>query len=455
MHVDRKVNDHRVLLTEKVMADFFQVFEGTVSEFAKHKALPYLLVYNVVHGRVKSISHREYRRIFGVHPPHQAFQRVDGEYFRAMVRLWTFLHGDATKKDLFRELHPGKKAKRTDYRMFTGETATVRLNVEQRMEQKFFDQGLKRSEIGTWIHELERSDHEARIPYEEVKPVLLYLKQVLHVGVNRLLNQSISRYESGQLRTVSKARYDRLRELKNRAETILRAGSRSQLENFRKEVTGRKAPLTSFAQIQDQLEFLEKYGTKSSRQYLGRSISSYQKGRLYRITHWRAEKISRDCKALINKKPEIPLTSLPEALLKQSVSALLSVLRLYLIIRLIEEDNSEYERLVLNPTLAAKEKTDSQRYTAMEYAPSALRMSRRAFDLMVAAHSDLFKEIAIYDGKWHVPDGYIEDLREKKSFLILKNKYELLARGPGHLVRVDRSEAHRAGAAQVSKEDLL
>ena len=248
MHVDKKINNHRVLLSGKMVDSFFQIFEGTFSEFAKKKGVPYLLVYNLAHGRIKSISQREYRRIFGVYPPHEALQRVDGEYFRRMVRLWTFLNTGATKKDLFRELHPNKRPKKIDYRIFTGEIGTVTTGIEKRMEQKFFDQGLNRSEVKTWIRELERSDDEARVSYKVAKPVLVYLKEVLRVGMIRLLNQSVSRYESGQLKTISRARYDHILDLKKKTERALHAGSRFEIDNLRKKIAGKNNRLTSFAQ---------------------------------------------------------------------------------------------------------------------------------------------------------------------------------------------------------------
>ena len=82
---------------------FFNIFKGAVSEFASHKGLPYLLVYNLAHGRIKSVSAKDYKTIFGEEPPYQETQRVDGKYFRGMVRLWFFLNGDATQKDIYRE----------------------------------------------------------------------------------------------------------------------------------------------------------------------------------------------------------------------------------------------------------------------------------------------------------------------------------------------------------------
>jgi hypothetical protein len=61
-------------------------------------------------------------------------------------------------------------------------------------------------------------------------------------------------------------------------------------------------------------------------------------------------------------------------------------------------------------------------------------MGRKAFDLMVATHSDIFRKIAIYDRSWYLPDLYIKELKKNKGFFAVKAKYELLSNADGHAV---------------------
>ena len=94
----------RIELTPNMIERFHEeIFEGDVSEFSAHRGLSYSLIYNLVHGRINSLSAADYRRIFGEDPPEQETQRVSGEAFRGMVRLWLFLNEHATKKDLYAE----------------------------------------------------------------------------------------------------------------------------------------------------------------------------------------------------------------------------------------------------------------------------------------------------------------------------------------------------------------
>ena len=91
----------RITLTDGIPRNFFgKIFPGTVSELATVKGLSYNLVYNLVHGRIHSLSKSDYRRIFGDEPPYQVPKRVDGAFFRDMVRLWLFLNDDVTESDL-------------------------------------------------------------------------------------------------------------------------------------------------------------------------------------------------------------------------------------------------------------------------------------------------------------------------------------------------------------------
>jgi hypothetical protein len=125
---------------------------GEVSGLSAHTGLPYGLIYNLVRGRIHSLSVAEYRRIFGETPPVQKQKRVKGDYFRGMVRLWMFLHQGTRGKDLYREFYLGRRSlKKVDYRIFSGATKTVEGRIERAMELKFLSQGLDRPQIMGWI----------------------------------------------------------------------------------------------------------------------------------------------------------------------------------------------------------------------------------------------------------------------------------------------------------------
>ena len=111
------------------------------------RGLSYTLVYNLAHGRIRTLSARDYKIIFGEDPPLQETERVDGEYFRGMVKLWLFLNNEVSEADLYREFYPHKKFRRVDYRIFTGDVKTVSMGVDKIMEQKFFDHGFDRDDI--------------------------------------------------------------------------------------------------------------------------------------------------------------------------------------------------------------------------------------------------------------------------------------------------------------------
>src|SRR4030042_4737537 len=136
----------RVVLTKEMLDDFFsRVFKGNVPELSATKVLTYDLVYNLVHGRIRSLSVGDYRAIFGVDPPRHAQKRVNARYFRGMVRLWLFLNNKATEADLYREFNKGREFKKIDYRVFAGDKVrTVEARLERWMEQLFLSRGVRR-----------------------------------------------------------------------------------------------------------------------------------------------------------------------------------------------------------------------------------------------------------------------------------------------------------------------
>ena len=91
----------RVELNEEILKKVLKrISSGRISEVADDIGLPYDLVYNLLHGRINSLSAKNYKLIFGEAPPKQAVKRVDSAYFREMVRLWLFLNGDVSEADV-------------------------------------------------------------------------------------------------------------------------------------------------------------------------------------------------------------------------------------------------------------------------------------------------------------------------------------------------------------------
>jgi hypothetical protein len=426
-----KTDHSRVLISEEMFSHFFMnILKGTVSEFANDKGIAYSLAYNLVHGRIKSISARDYKRIFGEKPPEVQPERVVGKYFRGMVRLWLFLNQDATKRDLYKEFYPEKKLKKVDSRIFSGKVKSVEHRLEKAMEQKFLDQGLDRAEIRRCIEELRQSEYEQRVPYLEAKPVLDYLRQVLNISSSCLLAQRIGRYKSGELKTIPMARYHDILVLKEKTDRILRSGSKFEIENVREEFCGRRDGMILFSEVEDELDFLREYGTKGTKKYLGRSVSHYKESRLRRIASWRAQKIRKDCHELIGKMPQIKLASLPRWFFQMKGSMLISVLKSCLIQKLVKDESGTYERVILMPSPhdIQEYKKEGYGFRLMDHAASALGMSKIAFDLMVATHADIFRRIARYNGRWYLSNLYIKALNKEEGFLIIKAKYEYLAK---------------------------
>jgi hypothetical protein len=421
----------RITLTDGIRRIFFdEIFPGTVSELATIKGLSYNLVYNLVHGRIHSLSKSDYRRIFGDEPPYQVPKRVDGAFFRDMVRLWLFLNDAITESDLYEEFYKGKKFKRVDYRIFSGEIRTIDRRLERIMEQKFLDHGFGRSEIEKGIRVLHRMGEEERVDYEEIRPVLDYLEDALEVNPSRILKQWSFRYESGELRTVPEKIYAYALELKKRTEEAVSSGSRFPLEKLKEEIYGRRRGLTLYSEVEEELEFLRKYARKSPKRYLGRSISAYRKTKLKRIASWRAQKIKDDCNEFLGNRLDLPLQTIPKSYAKSRIGGLLSFLRGYLVDKMIDAEDRPDEKTILTPYRYHKEEYEKEEYgyTSVDSAARVLGMSKKAFDLLLCEHSDIFKRIGIYDEKWYLPNLYLKEVAEKEGFDLVVLKYESLAK---------------------------
>lgn len=426
-------NQPRIWLTQEIMENFSsEVFKENISSLAREKGLPYTLVYNLIRGRIRSLSFEDYRILFGEEPPPQNPKRVNGDYFRGMVRLWLFLNEDISQADLYRELYPAKRKSYVDYRIFHGEVKSVEAGVERIMEQKFFNHGFERSEIKKWIEEHDLIEDKERVLYEEIKPLLDYLKGHLGVNPTQILNQWYNRYETGELRTVPKKIYNRALELRNRAEKALKSGLRGETERLREEIQGKKNGLDLFSEVEEELYFLKRYGGRSPKEYLGRSISHYRESRLKRIASWRAQRIRDDSRLLAENRPDLRLSLIPKSCLKKRVHDLLRVMRSYALKRLKEDDEERHEKEILTPNSFVRDAYDSEKhgFTRIDHAAVVLGMGKMAFDLMVSAHSDLFRNIGIYDDKtrkWYLPNLYLKELMKKQGFSLIKNRYTSLS----------------------------
>ena len=62
----KSTDQQKVELSEQILKNFLKrISNGKVSELAKDLGLPYELVYNLVHGRINSLSADNYKIIFG------------------------------------------------------------------------------------------------------------------------------------------------------------------------------------------------------------------------------------------------------------------------------------------------------------------------------------------------------------------------------------------------------
>jgi hypothetical protein len=421
----------RIVVTRKTGKNFLEdiLKNQSIAEFSKTRGLSYTLIYNLAHGRIDSLSARNYRTIFREEPPPQKPERVDETYFREMVALWIFLNDNITKSDLYLEFYGEKNPKKIDYRIFNGQTRTVEARIEQIMEKKFFDSGLDRQTLKLWIKEYTQFPPEVRVSYHVIRPVLLFLKKALNVNPTLLLNQYFNRYETGNLQSVPQKIYSRVVELKERAEKALTSGRRSEIEKLREEIYGKKQGLTLYSQVEEELKFLQKYAGKKASEYLGRSISAYEKRKIKRIATRRAQAIMNDCHAFIEQHPDLPLLSIPKSCRDRWINRLLSVIKWQIITLLIHHEDLNFERHVLAPLHSGDEyKKEHNGLVLFDQASDFLGIGKKAFDLMVAKHCDLFRSVGTYINKWYLSDLYLKELSEKEFFDFLTAKYERMTK---------------------------
>jgi hypothetical protein len=401
----------------------------SVPALCKFSGLSYQLVYNVVHGRVKSLSDRHYRLLFGEVPRHVHPQKVDGRRFRSLVRMWLFLNENSSKAELFREFYGDGHPKRPDYRIFSGQVRRVDARIERRMQQKFLDAGVSAALIEEWLDEMEEIPVRNRVAYNTIRPILFYLWEKLDLHPNAILQHSLDRYESGRLRRVSRGSYLRALALQSRTEAALSAGDGRSIERIKESVSGGKPGYTLYIEIEDELKFLKKYARRGAKHYLGRSGWTYKTGNAKRIENRRVANIRADCERFVRHHPDLPVAALPPSLQRKWLGSLVDMLVFRATQLLSRKEGLRLEKSVLKPDHAIDEyKSRFHGFTQFDRAPGVLGMRRKAFDLMVATNCEIFRTVGTYAKKWYLSDLYLKELTQKQFFELISVKYELLAK---------------------------
>ena len=139
-------------------------------------------IYNIVHRRVRSVSHRTYLQLFGKSPPVTEPLNVDGALFRDLVDLWLFLDGKTSKANLYRDLLGKDRRATVDYRIFSGQIARVDARLEHAMLQKFAEAGIDRPLLEQWLDEFASLTPDQWVPYARIKPALTFLENTLGIS---------------------------------------------------------------------------------------------------------------------------------------------------------------------------------------------------------------------------------------------------------------------------------
>jgi hypothetical protein len=420
----------RVVLTDRLWKHLVDdILKDSVPELARRSGLPYLLVYNIVHKRVKSLSARHYRMLFGESPPLQNQEKTDGTRFRELIDLWLLLNDGVTKAGLYREFYGPGHTKRVDYRIFTGQTQSIDIQFLKHLEKKFAACGIGPETAQSWAREWAADEREELVTYARIRPLLSFLQDTLGVHPTMVLNQWFQRYESGELKKISPRVYHKVLELKQKTEKALASGNRLALQKLKEEVYGRKPGYTLYAQIAEELKFLQRFARKSPKAYLGRSISVYATGECKRLPSWRARKIIADCRNFIRQEPRLPLAALPRAFRTPVVLSLTALLKTRTAELLSREEGIQLEKLVLKPAHTSDEyKKQIYGFTRFDMAGKVLGMNRKAFDLMVAKNCEIFRKIGTYSRRWYLSDLYLKELSQKQYFELITAKYEWLAK---------------------------
>ena len=112
------------------------------------------------------------------------------------------------------------------------------------------------------------------------------------------------------------------------------------------------------------------------------------------------------------------------------MGGLLSTMKQVTVMRMMDYEGRALEKEVLTTDSVRMREVGSDRddRVSIDQSASFLGMSKRAFNLMVAANRYIFRKVAIYDGMWYLPGLYLKDIHAKGGFPLVKGKYELLAK---------------------------
>ena len=93
------------------------------------------------------------------------------------------------------------------------------------------------------------------------------------------------------------------------------------------------------------------------------------------------------------------------------------------------EDGKAFEKRILRPSHTHMQYRDPHRnFTPFDMASGVLGMRRKAFDLMVASHCEIFRRVGKFSQRWYLPDLYLEELTRNRHFGLISAKYERMAR---------------------------
>jgi hypothetical protein len=234
------------------------------------------------------------------------------------------------------------------------------------------------------------------------------------------------------LKSISKEIYVYLLALKRRTENAIATGSRRELETLKEAVYGKRKNLVLFSEVEEDLRFLTEWAGRGAKRYLGRSVGKYRRLVLKRIALRKAAKIREDCDRAVSENKSAPLLSLPARHLAARMGVLTLFLRSLVVYRMIAEKSLSLERVVMAPAYHSNDEYESDGYgfATLQEAAALLGMRQRAFDLLVAAHRDVFTRIMRYEKKWLIPELYLKELSDKKDFTLVRAKYELMAKRP-------------------------
>lgn len=405
----------------------------SVAELAQRTGLPYMLVYNVVHRRVLTVSHRHYRILFGRTAPLRDALKVDGTQFRAMSDLWIFLNDGLTRADLYRDLLGLGHKQKVDHRIFNGKIRTIDVRLEHKMREKFRKTGVDNVLLTQWLDEFEALPRKDMIPYNRIRSVLAYLKDELGLHPTSVLNQSVVRYESGALQRVSRKIAQRAESMKQIAQQARHENGQQDKEKIKESIVGPKPGYTLYTDIKEELLFLCSHTQRSVKRYLGRSIWTYENGKAKRVANWRVRRILTDCDRFIRQSPAIPLASLPQSRQCAQTRRLIDVLVARTTQLLSEKDGIDFEKRILRPSHTRDEYNNQYHsFTPFDMAPSVLGMKRKAFDMMVAKNCEIFRAVGKFAQRWYLPDLYLKELSRKKDFVLISAKYEQMAKNRHH-----------------------